>query len=74
MVQRRETNEITRFSTLVTLCLSAQAFCGLGFTLNYTEEVVNPGEITYRFFVTPHSPEMQLIGIGGYSATVPIHK
>ena len=56
------------FSTLVTLCLSAQAFCGLGFTLSYTEEVVNPGESTYRFFATPDSPEMQLIGIGGYSA------
>ena len=52
------------FSTLVTLCLSAQAFCGLGFTLSYTEEVVNPGEVTYRFFATPDSPEMQLIGIG----------
>lgn len=69
MVQRRETPmKSLVFSTLVTLCLSAQAFCGLGFTLSYTEEVVNPGEVTYRFFATPDSPEMQLIGIGGYSA------
>ena len=69
MVQRRETPmKSLVFSTLVTLCLSAQAFCGLGFTLSYTEEVVNPGEVTYRFFATPDSPDMQLIGIGGYSA------
>lgn len=69
MVQGRETPmKSFVFSTLITLCISAKAFCGLGFTLSYTEEEINPGEITYRFFAAPDSPEMQLIGIGGYSA------
>ena len=66
---RREIEMSTSvFSSLCALCVASEAFCGLGFSFNYTQEELNPGEITYRFFLTPDSPEMQLIGVGGYSA------
>ena len=69
MVQRRETPmKSSLFSAFVTLCLSSRAFSEIGFSLSYVEEVLSPGEITYKFFATTDSPDAQLIGIGGYSA------
>ena len=37
---------------------------------SFTEGIYNPGEVTYHFLAAPSSPNIQLIGIGGYSTTL----
>ena len=49
---------------------TAPSAAGLSVNFSFTQESYNPGESTYHLFVTPSSPNIQLVGIGGYSSSL----
>lgn len=58
------------FALACGLGTTAPSAAGLSVNFSFTQESYNPGETTYHLFVTPSSPNIQLIGIGGYSSSL----
>ena len=58
------------FSLACGLGATAPSAAGLSVNFSFTQESYSPGETTYHLFVTPSSPNIQLIGIGGYSSSL----
>ena len=58
------------FALACGLGATAPSAAGLSVNFSFTQESYSPGETTYHLFVTPSSPNIQLIGIGGYSSSL----
>ena len=61
-----------RLATAIVCGLAAAgpSFAGLSVNFGFTQASYNPGETTYHLFVAPSSPNIQLIGVGGYSSSL----
>ena len=58
------------FALACGLGATASSYAGLSVNFSLAQESYSPDETTYHLFVTPSSPNIQLIGIGGYSSSL----